>query len=48
MLRVLHRVHTMRPEATGWTSAPEYANEEFFWQTPAAELAYILLWKDLQ
>jgi hypothetical protein len=48
MLDVLDRVHMMRPEAAGWISAPEIATGEFFWQTPATELAYELLWKDLQ
>lgn len=48
MLGVLDRVHMMRPEAAGWISAPEYATGKFFWQTPATELAYELLWKDLK
>jgi hypothetical protein len=48
MLQVQERVHSLRPEASGWISSPEYADSEFFGKTPATELAYEWLWDDLR
>lgn len=47
MLAVASRTRAMRPQAAEWISPYSYATDEFYGHTPATELAYEWLRKDL-
>ncbi|QIN78305.1 hypothetical protein GBA65_07015 [Rubrobacter marinus] len=48
MLAVQDRIQELRPEAAAWLLPTEYASSEFYGRNPIRELAYQLLWNDLE